>query len=48
VIVAFDGKRKLGYRFPHFYPMLEHAHGDKFEITFLRDGKEHKATAVSP
>lgn len=48
LIVAFDGKRQLIYRRPVYYPLLEHGAGDKMEVTFLRDGKEEKATVVIP
>jgi hypothetical protein len=48
IIIAFDGKRSVPYRSPEFYPLLEHARGDKMEVTFLRDGKEMKATVTVP
>jgi serine protease Do len=48
VVVAFDGKRKVPYRFPQYFLLLEHIKGDKVEVTYLRNGKEAKATVVVP
>lgn len=48
VLVAFDGKRRVPYKRPECYPYLEHASGDKMEITVLRDGKEEAVEFVVP
>ncbi len=40
IIVAFDGKRELPYRFPQYYSFIEHASGDMMAVTVLRAGKE--------
>jgi hypothetical protein len=48
IILAFDGKRQLPYRHPQYYWYIEHASGDKMEVTYLRDGKEATTTVVLP
>ena len=48
VIVAFDGKHQVPYRNPAMFMYLEHQSGDKMEVTFLRDGKEQKASLAVP
>ncbi len=44
VIVAVDGKRKIPYQHFRAYFPLEHEPGDRVELIYLRDGKEHSTT----
>jgi hypothetical protein len=39
VIVAFDGKQRVPYRNPIYYPLIEHKAGDTMDVTVLRDGQ---------
>lgn len=48
VIVAFDGKRRVPYRRIECYPYLEHAPGDRMEVTVLRNDKEETVKYVVP
>jgi hypothetical protein len=48
IVVAFDGQRRVPYRRPEFYLLLEHQRGDRMRITFLRDGKEQTVTLLVP
>jgi hypothetical protein len=49
ILIAFDNDRKDHYpRMPQYYLYIEHRSGDKVEILYLRDGKEHKTTLIVP
>src|SRR5262249_15216763 len=48
ILVAFDGKRRVGFRNPQYYPLIEHRCGDMMDITFLRDGKERTVPVRIP
>jgi hypothetical protein len=48
IVVALDGKRRLSYQNPQYYPLIDHKSGDTMEVTVLRDGKEQSKTMRIP
>ena len=48
IILAFDDKRQLPYRVPHYYPLIDHKAGDTMAVTVLRNGKERTLSLRIP